>query len=268
MQSLRGFGNALTAALLSILLTLGALSISLVGFIPEEAPAPTLTQISPPIPVTATHTLPPTPTFIAEAASPAPSATNSAAAAAACPAPQGWIQITVQAGDTLESLAARYGTNRDILKSFNCLTSDTLLPGTVLLAPSNLTSTPRVCNKGAAGWSPNYILQPGDTLYSIALRYYVTPDLLKSVNCLSSDQVRAGDALWVPIVATRTPLATPIPGIIVTYTSAPTEPLTSTALPFTLTPIPTQTFIPTSASTVTPIPTPTASPTEFPTNTP
>ena len=77
MQSLRGFGSALTAAILSILLTLCALSISLVGFIPEEAPAPTLTQISSPVPVTATNTFPPTPTFITEAASPAPTATQS-----------------------------------------------------------------------------------------------------------------------------------------------------------------------------------------------
>ena len=268
MQSLRGFGNALTAAILSILLTLGALSISLVGFIPEEAPAPTLTQISSPVPVTATNTFPPTPTFITEAASPAPTATSSAAAAASCPVPQGWIQSVVQAGDTLESLAARYGTNRDILKSSNCLTSDTLIPNTVLHVPSNLTSTPRACNKGAVNWSPSYRLVHGDTLYSIALRYYTTLDLLRAVNCLSSDQVRTGDILWVPNINTRTPVATAIPGIAVTYTPAPTEPLTSTALPFTLTPIPTQTFIPTFTSTVPPIPTLTASPTEFPTNSP
>ena len=51
MGGMRDFGNALVAAILSIGLTLGALSISLVGFVPEEVPSPTPTLIFSPIEV-------------------------------------------------------------------------------------------------------------------------------------------------------------------------------------------------------------------------
>lgn len=266
MRSLREFGNALTVAFLSIGLTLGALSISLVEFIPEEAPAPTLTLISSPIPITATHTLPPSSTPLPGAASPTPTATFTVIATAQCNAPQGWLQILVQPGETLDSLATRYGISRDSLKTGNCLVSDVIIPGTYLFVPAVATRTPVFCNKGAVGWSPNYKVIKGDTLYSIALRYYTTLTLLRSVNCLVSDQIKAGETLWVPIVATRTTTHTSIPGIVVTYTSEPTLPLTETALPFTLTPLPSDTPVPSVTSTVTPIPTPTA--TAFPTNTP
>jgi LysM repeat protein len=268
MQNLREFGNALIVAFLSIGLTLGALSISLVEFIPEEAPAPTLTRIPSPFPITATHTLPPSATLLPGAASPTPTATFTVIATAQCNAPQGWLQILVQPGETLDSLATRYGISRDSLKTGNCLISDIILPGTYLSAPAVTTNTPVFCNKGAVGWSPSYKVIKGDTLYSIALRYYTTLTLLKNVNCLASDQIQAGEILWVPNVATRTVTFTSIPGIVLTYTSVPTLPLTETALPFTLTPIPSDTPVPTATATVTPIPTQTASPTAFPTNTP
>ena len=269
---MRDFGNALVAALLSVGLMLGALSISLVGYIPEEVPAPTQALVLSPIPVTATNTLPPSSTMLVTVSLPAPTATNTFIPPTSCQPPAGWIAVYIQAGDTLESLAARYGTNKDILKSRNCLFTDSLIAGTLLYVPGGVpTSTLAVCIQGAAGWIKNYTVKSGDTFFNIASRYGTSAGLIKLVNCRGSDYIYPGEVLYVPNVPTRTPTLTPLPGI--TYTAGPslTEPFTQTVLPFTATFVPTQTSIPptsTTAPTITPISTQTASPTAFPSPTP
>jgi len=269
MRGVRDFGNALVAAILSIGLTLGALSISLVGFIPEEVATPSPTLIASPIPVTATNTLPPTATLLVTVNIPTSSPTNTIIPPTSCQPPVGWVGVVVQVGDTLDSLAARYGTYKDILKNKNCLFTDSLIAGTLLYVPGGIsTSTVVACNQGAVGWIKNYMVRPGDTFYNIGTRYGVNANLIKLVNCRTSDIIYAGEVLYVPNVPTRTPTFTPLPGI--TYTAAPllTEPLTLTVLPFTATYPPTQTSTATTAPTVSPIPTQTASLTAIPTPTP
>ncbi|MBI3151306.1 MAG: LysM peptidoglycan-binding domain-containing protein [Chloroflexi bacterium] len=268
MQSLRGFGNALVVALLSIGLMVGALSISLVEFVPEAAPTATNILLPSPAPVTATATFPPTSTPLPGLESPTFTITatfTNAAAQGSCPYPPGWGQIVVQPSDTLETLAARYRVNRDELKRGNCLISEALVAGTVLRVPPVPTSTVAGCAQGASGWVKTYVVKPGDTFYAIATNYYTTAGLMKSVNCRSSDLIYAGEILWVPNVATRTPYPTPLPGS--TVTPYPTEPLTETALPFTATIIPSDTPVPPTETPVpspTPVPTLTPSPTAFP----
>lgn len=248
MRNARGFGNALIAVTLSVLLTLGALSISLVGFIPEKPIAPTETSAASPIPITATNTL----SFIlaTDTASPTPLFTP-----AYCPPPIDWIAIGIQVGDTLDSLAAKYRLSKETLISGNCLISENLIVGTLIYVPNaSPTSTLAACVQGAAGWIKNYVVVAGDTFYNIGTRYGVGANLLKLVNCRVSDQIYVGEILYVPSVPTRTLTFTPKPGV--TYTSAPpllTEPLTQTVIPFTVTPSPTD--IP-----ATPTPTETAIP--------
>lgn len=269
MGGMRDFGNALVAALLSIGLTLGALSISLVGFVPEEAASPTKTLILSPIPVTATNTIPPTSTSFGAVNTPTLLPTNTFIPPTSCQPTAGWVATVVQTGDTLDSLAIRYGTNKDILKSRNCLFTDTLIPGTLLYIPGGVpTSTMRGCVQGAVGWIKNYTVKPGDTFFNIGSRYGASASLIKQVNCRISDLIYSGEILYVPNVPTRTPTFTPLPGI--TYTAAPflTEPYTQTVLPFTATFIPTHTSVPptsTPAPTITPVPTQTASPAVPPT---
>jgi LysM repeat protein len=146
----------------------------------------------------------------------------------------------------------------------NCLLIDSLVVGTVLYVPPVATNTPAICNPGASGWVKSYTVKPGDTIYRIATDHYTTAGLLKSVNCRTSDYIYTGEILWIPNVATRTPYPTPLPGS--TVTPYPTDPLTETALPFTLTAIPSNTSVPPTATeipTATAVPTTTASPTAF-----
>ena len=260
MQNLREFGNALVVAIISIGLILGALSISLVEFSPKATPSPTNIIPPSPIPVTATFTSPPTlippPGLNSPIPVSSPTPVKTSTPPLFCRPPLGWVtQISVQTGDTLDTLAARYGISSVELRSANCLISDILVSGTKLYVPPVIPNTPSQCRKGAAGWVYSYAVKSGDTIYAIATNHSTTATLLKNVNCRTSDLIVAGEILWVPNISTRTPYPSPLPGV--TVTAQPTDPLTETALPFTGTVNPTNTSLP---YTLTPIPTTTPTP--------
>lgn len=260
---LRELGTALIVALASIGLIFGALSISLVEFIPEATPTPTFALPASPVPVTATSTFPPTTTQDPNIAT-LPFTVTNTLPSSSCQPPAGWIPYTIQLNDTLDSLATKYRTDKNTLRTSNCLLSDNLIPATLFFVPPAPTSTTAVCAPGAVGWVKIYVVKSGDTLYAISGNHYTTVALLKSVNCKTTDQIKTGEILWVPNVATRTPQPTLLPGV--TASPYPTDPLTETALPFTVTVIPSNTPIPntpTAVSTPTAMPTLTTSPTAF-----
>lgn len=261
---LRELGTALIVAFASIGLIFGALSISLVEFIPEATATPTFALPASPVPVTATSTFPPTATQDPNIATVTFTVTTTLPASVSCPQPPGWITYAIQFNDTLDSLAIKYRTDKNTLRTNNCLVSDNLIPGTLFYVPPQPTSTFAACVPGSPGWVKSYVVKSGDTLYTIALNHYVTLNTLRQVNCRTGDKLNTGEILWVPNVATRTPYPTSLPGV--TASPHPTDPLTETALPFTATVIPSNTPIPntpTAVSTPTPVPTLTASPTAF-----
>lgn len=273
-RGLRDFGNALMIATLSIGLMVGALSISLVEFVPEAAPTATSVLLPSPLPVTVTPTIPPTLTFLPTATflPGTETPTNTVAPtntivtlSSTCTSPAGWGQIRVQPNDTLDSLAARYRVSRDELKRGNCLVVDNLIVNTILYVPPVPTSTVAGCTQGASGWIKSYVVKAGDTIYAIATNYSTTSGLMKSINCRSSDIIYIGELLWVPNGPTRTPFPTLRPGV--SATPYPTDQLTETALPYTITVQPSDTPLPltsTPAPTSSPQPTPTATLTAFP----
>jgi len=156
MQGLRELGNALVIALISISLMVGALSISLVEFVPE---APTATSELIPSPALLTATETPIPTWTPTIGLESPTATitptfvNTATPPISCPPPLGWVnQIAIQPWDTLDSIAASYRISKDDLRRANCLSSDFLVTGSILYVPPAPTSTVVVCIPGATGW--------------------------------------------------------------------------------------------------------------------
>lgn len=271
MQGMRDLGNALVVALISVGLMIGALSISLVEFVPEAAPTVTDSLFSSPEPLTSTPTLTPTtiPTLGIESLTPTATLTftSTPIPPSSCPPPANWVQITVQISETLDSIAVSYNTTKELLRSANCLFNDTLIAGSKLyvpLAPAIATNAPAVCFPGKSGWSRKYVVQPGDNLFRIATNYFTTLNEMLAVNCLKSGAtIRPGEILWVPNVTPRaTSSLTPLPGI----TIVPTDPI-ATAIPPTATSTPSDTPIPptaTTAPTNTPEPTLTASLTPLP----
>jgi len=92
--------------------------------------------------------------------------------------------VSVQPGDSLWSIAQRYGTTVDSLKAANHLTSDSLQPGTALKLPAGSDATPGT-----------YVVQAGDSLYNIALAFHLSVEDLIAYNGLSGSVIRPGEKL-------------------------------------------------------------------------
>ena len=89
-------------------------------------------------------------------------------------------------GDTLYSIANKYGISLNELKAINNLENDNLAIGQLLNVPSGLS----VAN--------TYVVSKGDTLYSIAKKFNIGIDKLKEVNNLTSNMLSIGQKLIIP----------------------------------------------------------------------
>ena len=94
---------------------------------------------------------------------------------------------TVKKGDSLYSIAMQFGVSVDDLIQVNQLTSTVLQIGDQLKIPKEDTSG-----------SSTYVVQRGDTLYSIAAKYNVTVSDLKNANQLTSNVITVGQELIIP----------------------------------------------------------------------
>lgn len=101
--------------------------------------------------------------------------------------------IVVHTGDTLNSIAARYGVSPSALARANGITNPNriyigqrlVIPGTAATATQSQTIAP-------ASSGGIYIVQPGDTLAKIAARYHTTVSALMALNGLRNPNV-----IWV-----------------------------------------------------------------------
>lgn len=96
----------------------------------------------------------------------------------------------VKAGDSLYSIANKFGMTVDNLKALNNLTNNLLSIG----QPLKITSVPN-SNDNV------YVVKSGDSLYSIAKNYGVTVDALKSANNKTSNLLAIGEKLVIPGVS-------------------------------------------------------------------
>jgi N-acetylmuramoyl-L-alanine amidase len=104
--------------------------------------------------------------------------------------PSGNIVYIVKSGDTLWSIANRFNTTVDNIKSLNNLTNNSLSIGQQLFVPRISIDIPET--------SPTvHIVQSGDTLYSIANRFNTTVTNLRNWNNLTNDILNIGQRLIV-----------------------------------------------------------------------
>ena len=95
---------------------------------------------------------------------------------------------TVKKGDSLWKIANKYNTTVEKLKSANNLKTNTLSVGQKLVIPS-ISVSPEV--------SDTYIVQKGDSLWSIANKFNMTVSELKNLNNLTNNLLSIGQVLKI-----------------------------------------------------------------------
>ena len=97
----------------------------------------------------------------------------------------------VKKGDTLWSIANNFNVSVNDLKNANNKSNNSLSIGEQLIIPGKST--------GENVSTTIYTVKSGDNLYSIARRYNVTVNEIKSLNNLSSNLLSIGQKLSIPI---------------------------------------------------------------------
>ena len=92
----------------------------------------------------------------------------------------------VKSGDSLYKIANMFNTTVNELKSLNNLNSNLLSIGQRLIVP------------GSQNNEEIYIVQRGDTLYSIARKYNTTVTAIQSLNSLATSTLSIGQQLLIP----------------------------------------------------------------------
>ncbi len=102
------------------------------------------------------------------------------------------ITYVVQKGDSLWSIANANNTTVDEIVNLNDLVNNTIYVGQILQIP----------NSGNSSNVPDsetiYIVEKGDTLYSIAQKYDTTIDAIIRKNGLTNDDLVVGQSLIIP----------------------------------------------------------------------
>ena len=110
--------------------------------------------------------------------------------------PNNMFIYTVQKGDSLYSIATKYKTTVKAIQNLNYLKTINLSVGQKLRIPETYSEA------NAAPNYTNYIVQKGDTLYSIARKNNVNVDTLMKDNALTNTSLKLGQTLRIRVPST------------------------------------------------------------------
>ena len=119
-----------------------------------------------------------------------PAPVSSPTAAAASSSGSSEQRYRIQRGDTLGTIARRFGVSIGDLRAWNGLRGNGITAGEYLVVGSSSSQT-------ASSGSPRYQIRRGDTLETIATRFGVSVAQLKAWNGLRGSRIVAGDYLVV-----------------------------------------------------------------------
>lgn len=108
----------------------------------------------------------------------------------------------VQKGDTLYSLAKKYGVSIEQIQEANGLSSDLIKIGQTLEVPSLVKHHSESEQRSNAKKKTNrvYTVVPGDSLSLLAEKYGINIEQIQEVNGLTSETLKVGQILEIPSV--------------------------------------------------------------------
>ncbi|MBF8982345.1 LysM peptidoglycan-binding domain-containing protein [Lutibacter sp. B2] len=108
--------------------------------------------------------------------------------------PRGTMQYSIKPGDTLYKIALNHNTNLQRLILLNPFVNPyNLMIGQIICVPQ-ATKPPMRCPNGKL-----YVVQEGDTLYTLAVKYDVSYNALVKANPnLDINNLKPGDELCIP----------------------------------------------------------------------
>ncbi len=123
---------------------------------------------------------------------------------------QGTTQHVVSTGDTLFSIAIRYGTTVNAIQTLNNLTGDLIYVGQVLRIPAASTTAP---GDGGSQCAHTHIVSAGEGLLAISVQYDVSVAAIASANgIVNIHLLQIGQSLCIPHEsAATTPVTAPTP---------------------------------------------------------
>lgn len=108
-------------------------------------------------------------------------------------------QHTVQAGESLWSIAQKYNTSVNSIKQNNNLSNNFIFPGQVLTVGGSSNSSASTSSTNTASTSSSvYTVKSGDSLYLIANKYGVSVDAIMKANNLSGYLITPNQQLKIP----------------------------------------------------------------------
>lgn len=109
------------------------------------------------------------------------------------------VIYTVRKGDTLYSLAKKYGTTVNMLSRFNNIPDpDVIYEGQTLRIP--VSEIPEIQRREQGRATTDHIVKPGETLHSIASSYGISHMKLAGFNSLAAPfEIVPGQVLRIPL---------------------------------------------------------------------
>lgn len=120
---------------------------------------------------------------------------------------------TVRSGDTLSSIAARFGTTYQAIMRANNLSDTLIVPGQRLAIPQeeDAAATTAEATEVSPATETPYAVRAGDTLWSVARQYGITVAALKQANNMAGNTIITGQILRIPAAEGAASLALVVP---------------------------------------------------------
>lgn len=131
--------------------------------------------------------------------------------ALAMPAAAQGTSYVVQPGDTLYAIARRYGISVNALAAANGLTPRSWIYVGQSLTLPDAGTVPAPAPAPTPATTGIHIVQPGENLFRLGLRYGTTAAAIRAANGLSSDLIYVGQRLVIPGAGGGVPPITPSP---------------------------------------------------------